>query len=86
MSRGLLPLTLTSRWGNESITVNALVISSLPVHVSPVGDHFAVGAHLQELRLTDLDFLKNNPFQIILSAPVYGLVLCDGVRKGELFV
>lgn len=76
-------LSIAPHWGGDVIMVPAMILPSLPAHGGPTNYQITNLPHLRDLTLANPDFLNNDPYQILLSAREYGIILREGVKRGN---
>ncbi|XP_046735021.1 uncharacterized protein LOC124404735 [Diprion similis] len=81
-TKGVVSLTLTSRYRSISITIQAHVLSTVTT-ILPTGQltHQPEWPHLKGLNLADPDFLIPRPVDVIIGADAYGQLIKPNIIR-----
>lgn len=83
--RGRVTVNIASRSNScFSLSLNAYILSKLTSYVPPVRVLTASWSHLNGLPLADPGFADSTPIDLVLGAEVYGAILEEGLRKGDV--
>lgn len=84
VSNGLVSLTIASKTNSDaSFKFEALVLPKLTAYIPPAQLELSQWSHLEGLHLADPDYVSSAKIELILGAPVYTLILEEGLRRGK---
>ncbi|XP_071568475.1 uncharacterized protein [Temnothorax nylanderi] len=84
LSHSAAHICVTASFGDKpAFSTTAYIVTSLSKYAPNRVQSTSQWAHISELTLADRNPMSSDPIDVIIGADLYGLLILDGVRKGN---